>query len=229
MRERGRGGAAGAPMEFRRSSTADQLASAIRKQVMAGELKPGSPVREAAIAESAGVSRNTVREALRILAAEGLVQHRVNYGMVVTALTIEDVADIYGIRSIFEPLAMSTLLSQKKPDFTPLRAAVGTLRDATRSCDSESILEADFAFHRSLVAYLGNRRVDQIYGAILVELRLVLAAYDATSAADDSIYDHERLLSLAEAGSRRAAVEAVREHLDQARRQILQYMADQPS
>ena len=67
-------------LSIRRVSTADQVASLMRQRILRGEFKPGTSLREVVIAAAIGVSRNTLREALRILVQEGLVRHSVHRG-----------------------------------------------------------------------------------------------------------------------------------------------------
>ena len=74
-------------LSIQRMSTADQVAGLMRERILRGELKPGTALREVTIAAAIGVSRNTLREALRILTQEGLVRHTVHHGMTVTKLS----------------------------------------------------------------------------------------------------------------------------------------------
>ena len=69
--------------QIHRVSVADQVASVLRQQILTGELRPGMPLQEAPLATSLGVSRNTMREATRILSLEGLLKRRIHRGVVV--------------------------------------------------------------------------------------------------------------------------------------------------
>src|SRR5262249_43322057 len=91
-----------AGLAIQKTSTADQVAGLLRERILRGELRPGTPLREVLLAGSIGVSRNTLREALRILIQEGLVLHTVHRGITVMELSREAVADIYRVRRILE-------------------------------------------------------------------------------------------------------------------------------
>src|SRR2546423_760865 len=82
-------------LTIKRVSTSDQVATALREKIFSGELRPGTPLQEVAMAASVGVSRNTLREAIRQLVHEGLVRHSVHRGAAVTELSEDDIADIY--------------------------------------------------------------------------------------------------------------------------------------
>ena len=85
-----------------RTSTADQLASIVRARILNGTLAPGTPIREVTLAESLGVSRNTVREGVRLLLGEGLLEHRPHKGVAVATVDATDIVEIYGARRLLE-------------------------------------------------------------------------------------------------------------------------------
>lgn len=93
--------------EFRRPETAQAAVLAeIRRLILDGQLRPGSPVRQDAIAASLGVSRVPVREALKILEGEGQITYRPHRGYFVNELTERDVREIYRIRELLESEAL---------------------------------------------------------------------------------------------------------------------------
>src|SRR6266446_586859 len=88
--------------EINRISVADQVASILRRRILDGELLPGTALQEVPMATSLGVSRNTVREATRILSLEGLLKRSAHRGVAVAQLSLEDVAEIYRVRRRLE-------------------------------------------------------------------------------------------------------------------------------
>src|SRR5687767_1494613 len=86
--------------QIERISTVEQIANVLRRNILEGSLRPGRAVREGLVASELGVSRNSVREAVRMLIPEGLLQHHMHRGVIVTELGPDDVAEIYEIRSI---------------------------------------------------------------------------------------------------------------------------------
>ena len=87
------------------SHASDHAYRLIRAQILSGERAGGDWLREGDLAESIGVSRTPVREALRRLTAEGLVSHERNRGVQVAAWTAEDLDEIFSLRSVLEPWA----------------------------------------------------------------------------------------------------------------------------
>src|ERR1700730_12555970 len=93
------------PMErsqIDRVSVADQVAALLRHRILTGELRPGSRLQEVPLAASLGVSRNTMREATRILSLENLLKRSIHRGVAVSQLSLQDVQEIYHLRRMLE-------------------------------------------------------------------------------------------------------------------------------
>src|SRR5229473_4502336 len=106
-----------------RTSVADQVASILRRRILDGELLPGTPLQEMPMAASLGVSRNTVREATRILSLEGLLKRSAHRGVTVAQLSLEDVAEIYQVRHLLEIPAVRAAKPQRCDILTQMRRA----------------------------------------------------------------------------------------------------------
>ena len=167
-------------LSIHRVSTADQVASLMRERILRGELKPGTSLREVAIAATIGVSRNTLREALRILIQEGLVRHTVHRGITVTQLSAESASDIYRVRRLLEAAAVERS-RPSRPRLDVLAAAVDRLEKAAAEHDWPTLVEADMEFHCALVSLLGSERLDAFFRNMLAELRMGLVAVDRAS------------------------------------------------
>ena len=89
-------------LELENSSTVDRAAEEIRRAMFAGQLEPGTPLREVALSEAMGVGRSTIREALGVLVAEGLAVRVPNNGVAVKELTADDVRDVSRARTALE-------------------------------------------------------------------------------------------------------------------------------
>ena len=100
------------PLAIERLTTAERVAEALREQLLSGIYRPGTALRDAELSAHAGVSRTTVREALALLAREGLLTHSLHRGMEVTRLSPGDVRDIYATRRLIERAGLETLLAQ---------------------------------------------------------------------------------------------------------------------
>src|SRR5437016_14664603 len=88
--------------QIHRVTVADQAAGILRQRILEGELRPGTPLPEVPLAESMGGSRNTMREAVRILSIEGLLKRNIHRGVAVAQLSLRDVHETYDLRRILE-------------------------------------------------------------------------------------------------------------------------------
>jgi DNA-binding GntR family transcriptional regulator len=218
-----------AGLTIQKTSTADQVAGLLRERILRGELRPGTPLREVLLAGSIGVSRNTLREALRILIQEGLVLHTVHRGITVTQLSPEAVADIYQVRRMLELKAVETG-KPNKAQIAGLYEAVDRLEEAAKAQDWPRVFESDMLFHRRLVALLGSERLEVFYGNLLGELRLGLVEVDRASRdVKRSRAEHRRVADLLAAGNRRECARLLTEHLAEAEKLVTAVVAEEMS
>ena len=155
------------------SSTAARVAELLRDQIAEGLLVPGQRLREERLSAAAEVSRNTMREAFRLLAQDGLVVHEFNRGVFVRRLTIEDLADVYRIRRILECEGVRCAPEAGPEATVRLYAAVEKAERAAEAGDWSEVGTADIRFHGALAALCGSPRVDLTMRRVLAELRLV--------------------------------------------------------
>src|ERR1035437_5414222 len=99
--------------QINRESVADQVATLLRQRILEGELRPGTQLQELPLASSLGVSRNTFREAIRILSLEGLLRRSLHHGAAVSQLSLCDVQEIYQLRRMLE---LPAVLAARRPD-----------------------------------------------------------------------------------------------------------------
>ncbi|UTT67288.1 GntR family transcriptional regulator [Janibacter sp. CX7] len=177
--------------------TTSQLAAILRSRIITGDLAPGAPVRDSAVAAELGVSRNTAREALSLLRHEGLLDHRNHQGFVVRTLTTADVRDIYAARIALEVRAVQDAAYAPDDALDELRRAVETTETAERAARWEDYASSSLEFHSALVRLLGSPLLDQFFDTILGRLRLAFHAAGDTSSfqrpwgpRDRAIWEH---------------------------------------
>jgi DNA-binding GntR family transcriptional regulator len=213
----------GSTSEFaiKRTSTSDQVADYIRDRVIRGELEPGTPLREIALSQSLGVSRNTVREGIKVLVAEGLLRHNVHRGAIVARLSGDDVRDIYRIRRTLEVTAVKQA-TKGDERLGELRIAADEIDRAARSTDLQRIVDADLRFHTLLVDLLNSQRLSSFFRFVTTELRLALFLLDRTDAkATQWSGDHRVLCDLLATGRRGDAAKLLTHHLDAAEERLV--------
>lgn len=207
-----------------RTSVAEQVAGALREAILAGSLAPGTSLREVALAGRFAVSRATVREAIRALVAEGLVQHSMHRGAVVAEPTPDDVVDVYRARAAVEVAAAGAVPQASRADLDDLGEALRAMERAFAGGDWHGTTEADLAFHRRLVALAGSPRLDGFYAHLQGELRLVLLLADRDAPDEGKVAEHRRMLDLAERGDVEGLRVAVSRHVTAAQDVLLRVL-----
>ena len=157
---------------LRRSSTAQQVADGLAEAIMRGELAPGSPIKESALATSLGISRNTVREAVRILDVGGMVRYTLHHGFAVVDPTRDDLLELYRARLALEVSALR--VPRTSEELVPVRAALDALMQAYETKDAAEIAARDLDFHAAIVGMLNSKRIDAFYAQLAKELRYLL-------------------------------------------------------
>jgi DNA-binding GntR family transcriptional regulator len=202
-----------------RTSTPDQVANILRASILRGVFSPGTPLREVALASSMGVSRNTLREGMRQLVAEGLLKHSVHKGIEVAAPTVADVREIFEIRRDIE---LSALKKENRAELAQALAELeGELEETLKSRDYESLVELDLRFHKAIVDSRENTRLSAFYANTMAELRLALLVLDHDDESFGWVEDHRRLCELLAEGRQRDAEKLVKAHLDRTEKRLI--------
>jgi DNA-binding GntR family transcriptional regulator len=135
----------------RPDTTHEVVLRELRRRIVAGMIEPGDPIRPDALAAELDVSRVPVREALRILEGEGIVEHRPHHGATLTALRDTDLREIYRIRQLLEAEAVAAALPRLDPgDLETMRTADAELA-ATSPEDLAALADANRRFHFALL------------------------------------------------------------------------------
>ena len=152
-----------------RESAAEATAGALRELIMTGRLKPGSRVNESDFIGVLDVSRNTLREAFRLLHHEKLLVHKLNRGVFVRTLSAEDVADLYRVRRVIECAALS---HATREGIELMDRAVRVGLAAAEEGNWADVGTANIRFHQAIVAQAGSARLDELMRQVVAELRL---------------------------------------------------------
>ncbi|GGT77877.1 GntR family transcriptional regulator [Streptomyces lateritius] len=215
-----------------RTSTAERVADILRTRIAEGFFPPGVRLSEESIGGALGVSRNTLREAFRLLTHERLLVHQLNRGVFVRVLTVDDVDDIYRTRRLVECAVVHGL---GEPPFAldGLVDAVEEGRRAARAADWTGVSTANIHFHRELVALAGSARTDELMRGVLAELRLAFHVVDDARALHEPYLMRNReILDALLAGERATAERLLMGYLDDSRARIVEVYAkavDEPA
>ncbi|MFJ7987959.1 GntR family transcriptional regulator [Streptomyces sp. NPDC096351] len=203
-----------------RTSTAERVADILRNRVAEGYFPPGTRLSEEGIAGALGVSRNTLREAFRLLSHERLLVHELNRGVFVRVLAVDDVDDIHRTRRLVE-CAVVRGLGRPPYALGALSAAVADGERAALAGDWPGAATANIRFHRALVALAGSARTDELMRGVLAELRLAFHVVDDPRSLHEPFLARNReILDALRAGDRTAAERLLARYLDDSRDRV---------
>lgn len=213
-----------ATLSLEHSSTVDRVADELRRALFDGEVGPGTPLREIALAEAMGVSRSTIREALGMLVAEGLATREPNRGVFVTELDPAAVRDVGRARTVLEGAGVRHWEEAGEEARDSVRRAVADFHSAATSRATPSELTAaHLAIHRALAGLTESPRLLTLADALYSEIRLGLAKVDRIRRnAADQVRSHRHLLTLLESGDVETAARELEEHLAHAETSMLE-------
>jgi GntR family transcriptional regulator, gluconate operon transcriptional repressor len=199
-------------------SLAEDAADRIREQILAGGYRQGEHLVEAKIAEQLHISRGPVREAFKLLRAEGLLQDEPRRGIFVVSLTADDVRDIYGLRAALEGRAARLLARARDPDVVArLRELADGIDAAVATGDAAAASRADLAFHEGLCRLCGNARIHEVFVRYVPTLRALLRLDEqVVRSLDEVSIQHRPLVEAIEAGDEETSARLFSEHAEHA-------------
>jgi DNA-binding GntR family transcriptional regulator len=206
------------------STTVDRVVEELHRALFEGELEPGTPLREMALAEAMGVSRSTIREALGALVAEGLATREPNRGVHVTALDPQSVHDVCDARAVLEIAGVRRWASAPEEARDAVRSALVHFTQVVQDGGTPAeVTAAHLAVHRSFVGLTGSARLISVAEGLSAEVRLGLAKVDRIRRnTREQLASHRGLLHLLEHGDVEAAARELEEHLANAESSMLQ-------
>jgi DNA-binding GntR family transcriptional regulator len=206
----------------------DATTAQIRAWVLRGRFKPGARLHQEQLAAELGVSRMPVREAIRQLAAEGLVQIFPHRGAFVSSLDPGEIRELYDVRAALEGLAIARSVPHMTPDLiTALHAILDRLVAAATAGDDEAVIELDRDLHDTLVS-----RAEMPYLQELIEQARRRSeafrrahTYIIPGQSRSSNEEHARIIAAVERGDVEESVQLIHEHLHNAATHLITYLS----
>ena len=196
----------------------DQLAAMLRDQIVRRTLTTGTHLVEDALAAEYDVSRGPVRDALRQLESQGLVESR-RRGYFVVGLTQEDIDDLYELREAIELVAVAKAMERITAD--QVNAGRAIVQEMTECADRSAAAEfadADMRFHALLYEMSGNRRLIDVWKSYEpVFASIIQLTVEEDVDLHPSARDHGHLIDLLEGNDPEALRTELRDHLSGAR------------
>ncbi len=207
-----------APLGLRHQGLREQVLDELRRRIVDGVYPPGSRLTEDRLAEDFGVSRNPVREALRVAVADGLVTLSPRRGATVSVPDPSSVADLFVVRVGLEPLAARLAAERVTPaDVARLRALLDEAARATDAGDLARVAQLNTDLHLAVVRLSGNRWLTTVVTPLYLHVQWVFRL-GAEVRAPHSWREHIRLVDAIAAGDADGAEEAARSHVEAAAR-----------
>lgn len=204
-------------------SLSERAAESVRAAILVGRFLPGERLSEPKLVDALSISRNTLREAFRVLAEERLVEHRFNRGVFVRVPRSDDVSDLYACRRVVECAPLRAEAPRRSPQ--AMADAISAAIAAQQADDANGLAAADIRFHIGVTELNGSVHLDRQLRPIWNEMRLVfLLAHDSRGFHDRYVGRNTEILQAYRAGE--AADGLMDRYLRDAERELLAALDD---
>ncbi|MFN8622752.1 MAG: GntR family transcriptional regulator [Chloroflexota bacterium] len=193
----------------------ERITAHLRGEILSNRIAPGTVLQEVPLAESLGTSRGPIREALGVLAAEGLVTITPRRGAVVTTLTKEEFLEAYQVREVLEALGARLAVPVISAEgLGAMTEAIGRMQAADERHDVDLFFDANTDFHSALMDASGNRKLVEVHHRLVSQM----GPYRRPSARlrgnlERSIAEHQAILDAVRARDVERATALVVEHV----------------
>jgi len=157
----------------------EKVVATLKRAIFTGKLQPGEQLREVGLTKSLNVSRNSVREALRILSTNGLTSYSPNKGVRVRKLNRNEVDDIFLTRSILEKQAAANISNCSNEDRLRITEAMDNYAKIAEANDPITVADAHIHYHAALVGLTGSNRLMEMERSLMQELQVIIATVDS--------------------------------------------------
>lgn len=206
-------------MRLIHNSLHDEVAAQLRERIFAGELTPGTFLDEATLAEQMKISRTPLREALKVLTAEGLVRHEPRRGCFVNEVTEQDLDEIFPVIALLEGrCAFEAAQHATDADLAALKDLHNKLSRHAKAKRINEYYETNFAIHEAIIALAGNRWLAGVIGDLRKIVKLArLQQLHAPGRLEQSLSEHLAVFAALKARDPEGADAAMRTHLTRQR------------
>jgi DNA-binding GntR family transcriptional regulator len=210
------------------TTLATEIARYVREAVIKGDLAPGERLNETKLTRELALSRSPVREAIRILEAEGLVTIEPHRGAYIRPLSDQDLEEIFDVRLMIETHGIRRGAHRLTPQaMAPLREAVREARSALSAQHFEPWHEASLRFHDGLVALAVNEHLTRLHADLKVSLRRYqISLIGLPGLAERAQAEHESILEALEQGEIERGIDLVVEHITNLKDALLKAIPD---
>jgi len=211
----------------RDSTLTQQVYEMTRAWILEGTFPPGTRLKDNKLAEELGVSNTPVREAIRQLEREGLVEIASYKGGYVKEFTTHDVREIYDVRSALESLAVRlTVGSLTAGQARRMEELVERYQEAHEAGDRAAGLRADLELHDLIAEASGNATLQEMLRLLSAKIQMLRQMDRGTGRMRQSVLDHRKILDALNEGNGDRAVEVVERHIKRGKSHLLKIMGE---
>ena len=197
----------------------DEVSARLREHIFSGDLAPGSFLDEAALCERLAISRTPLREALKVLTAEGLLRHEPRRGCFVNEVTEKDLDEIFPVIALLEGrCAFEAARNASQADIDALEELHDKLSRHAKARRINDYYDANFAIHEAIILLADNRWLAQVIGDLRKIVKLArLQQLHAPGRLDQSLAEHLAVFAALKARDAEGAEAAMKTHLTRQR------------
>ena len=205
-----------------RGTLSSQVYTWLRQQILTGAIKQGEHLSEQAISELTGVSATPVREALRMLSGDGLVELEGRRGVRVIQPGLDEIQQCFEVRKALECLALRKACQKLGPDDMAELRRIGAMMNENSPILGEDFFEADHAFHGFFIARADNRWVDQFLSTLADFSLTVRRPLFGTTDIDGTRLEHLAVIEAVLEGRIDDAERALARHIDRVGQNVVE-------
>ena len=190
------------------------MSRALRHRILNNELPADTRLVEANLAAEFGVSRGTIRDAMRSLQSEGLIAIVPRRYSIVTRMSVQDAEDVCYARYVLEDASVVSGLPNREELTAGLRKALEEMEAGARADDLDAVVDSDTKFHALLVAVSGRRRLKDLWSMLNSQMGALMRSSIERQgiSLDDAVDRHRVLLEAVETGDVEHLRQAIRDH-----------------
>ncbi|MGD6747414.1 GntR family transcriptional regulator [Streptomyces sp. BH106] len=216
---------------LQQTSMQAKVAEELRRMIISGELPPRSSLSEMTLSQTFGVSRTPIREALKQLQIEGLVEVRPRVGTFVAVPSRREITELFQMKELLEGAAARLLAFRGNvPEVERLAANMSAADEAVRAGDSEQYEKLVHDFHELIMVGADNSKLEAHYRTLMNQLayaRLVRTSLSQPGRLTESDHEHHRVLDLIRAKDGDGAERVMREHVRRSHQALMAGMDDE--
>lgn len=205
-----------APIGVQNKTLRAQVFDHLREEILASRLRPGQELNEVALSAELEVSRGPIREALALLASEGLVKITPRRGAIVAELNDDEFVDAYQVREALETLAIRLAVARiEVAEIERLRELHEEMVEQVGRGDVNEFFDSNSAFHQQIVDASGNQKLREHYRLLMAQMGRYLArSLLLRGTIDRSPAEHAEILAAIEARDAERAARALADHIE---------------